>query len=36
MQEERGETPSISASDEVGELFECFLLLKNSDMQTQS
>ena len=36
MQERRGETPYISSSDEVGVLFEWFLLLTKSDIQTQS
>ena len=36
LQEERGETPGISSIDEVGELSECFFMLSNYNMQTQS
>ena len=36
LQEGIGETPYISSYDEVGELYKCFLLIKNFDIQTQS
>ena len=35
MQERRGETPCISSSDEVGELYELLLLILYADMQTK-
>ena len=36
LQEGRRKTACSTSSDEVGELFECILLLSYSDIQTQS
>ena len=36
LQEGRRETPCIPSTNEVGELYECFLLLSKYDLQTQS